>query len=358
MVFNRWYVHYKILIPDNLKKNIRSYLLPLFILLANTIQAQNDTLLFKNGDFIVGEIKSFDKAVITISTSYSDVDFKIEWQGVKEIYTGRLFFITLADGTKHTGTVHSISGTGFVAITDLSGERIEIVIDDLVFLKPYDTRFWSRITASIDIGLSVTKDNDLKQFNSNSTLGYLTKNWSAQAYGDNTTVDQEDAERTQRTDAGLTFQYFLKRDWYLIIAPTVLSNSEQAIKLRFVGKAGAGKYLKHTNRDYLGIAAGLSFNNETYTNETPERQSLELFSSVGSNIFDVGDFSLTSTLTGYRSLSEKDRWRADFNFDAKYKFTPDFYLKAGVSFNYDNQPAISGNEFDYQFNTSIGWELD
>lgn len=342
-----------------MRKELRLYILFLLLaLLINEANAQHDSLIFKNGDLMVGEIKSFDKAVVTVKTDYSDVDFKIEWQGVKEIYSGRVFFVTLQNGTKYRGTVRSIPGTGKVTIFRLSGDTTEISIDELVFLKPYDRRFWSKFTISIDIGLSVTKDNNLRQFNSNSKVGYLAKRWNAEIYADNTTVRQDSAANTQRTDAGLNYYYFLPRDWYLIAAPTFFSNNEQAIKLRFVGKGGAGKFLKHTNRDYLGVGSGVSYNSEIYTNETPKRKSVELFATIGTNVFDVGDFSLTSMLNVYKSLTEKGRWRGDFNFDAKYKFTSDFYLKAGVSLNYDNQPAVSGNELDYQYNTSIGWELD
>jgi hypothetical protein len=173
-----------------------------------------------------------------------------------------------------------------------------------------------------------------------------------------TLVTQDSADRTQRTDVGLSYDYFLPKDWYLLAAPTFFSSNEQAIQLRFVGKAGIGKFLEHTNRDFWGVAAGFSFNNETYTNETPERQSLELFGGTQSNLYDVGDLSFTGALVIFRSLTESKRWRGDFKFDAKYKFTSHFHVKAGISFDYDNQPAISGNEFVYQFNTSVGWDLD
>ncbi len=45
--------------------------------------AQNDTLILHNGDIIVGDLKSMDRGVLTIKTSYSDSDFKIEWEKIK-----------------------------------------------------------------------------------------------------------------------------------------------------------------------------------------------------------------------------------------------------------------------------------
>ncbi|HCY80319.1 MAG TPA: hypothetical protein DHV22_01275, partial [Xanthomarina gelatinilytica] len=41
--------------------------------------SQNDSIVLKNKDKIVGEIKSLDKGVLTVKTDYSDSDFKITW---------------------------------------------------------------------------------------------------------------------------------------------------------------------------------------------------------------------------------------------------------------------------------------
>ena len=40
-----------------------------------------------------------------------------------------------------------------------------------------------------------------------------------------------------------------------------------------------------------------------------------------------------------------------------YNYTWDFYIKFDFSLNYDNQPADTGSEFDYVFNSGFGWEL-
>jgi hypothetical protein len=55
-----------------------------------------------------------------------------------------------------------------------------------------------------------------------------------------------------------------------------LSNTEQALNLRTTGKLGAGKYIVHTNKQYWGLGAGLSLNNESFTNGTASRSSLKV----------------------------------------------------------------------------------
>jgi hypothetical protein len=41
----------------------------------------------------------------------------------------------------------------------------------------------------------------------------------------------------------------------------------------------------------------------------------------------------------------------------KYDLPHDFYIKPGITVNYDNRPAITGRDWDYVFTFSIGWEL-
>ena len=59
----------------------------------------------------------------------------------------------------------------------------------------------------------------------------------------------------------------------------------------------------------------------------------------------------------YPSLSEKGRFRTDFNITSKYTIISDFYVKLGFTLNYDNQPAVSGTEMDYNLTTGVGWKF-
>jgi len=53
--------------------------------------SQKDSIKFKNNDVLVGEIKTLLNGVLTMKTSYSDKDFKIEFKEVSEIYLNQTF---------------------------------------------------------------------------------------------------------------------------------------------------------------------------------------------------------------------------------------------------------------------------
>jgi hypothetical protein len=319
--------------------------------------SQHDSLLLKTGDVIVGEIKSLDKGVLTIETDYSKNDFTIEWSGIKEIYSNTRFLVSLKNGERINGTFRSADGGKKIIITGDEGKQTETTVDDIVYLKGLKSDFWSRMHANIDLGLSITKANNLRQYSMQSSAGYLADKWLADIYYNDIRSRQDSVAETKRTESGASFTYFLPKDWYVVMALTTLSNTEQALKLRFNAKLGAGKYLIHTNRSYFGVGGGLSLNNETFSNDTPKRSSLEGYVGTEINLFDIGDFSLLSNLYVYPSFTESGRWRSDFKLDAKYDLPLDFYVKFGITLNYDNRPAVVGKETDYVYVFSVGWEL-
>ena len=53
--------------------------------------AQSDSLVFKNGDVMVGELKSMDRGVAVVSTKYSDSDFKVTWLLLRRLYARKSY---------------------------------------------------------------------------------------------------------------------------------------------------------------------------------------------------------------------------------------------------------------------------
>ncbi|MEZ5196151.1 MAG: DUF481 domain-containing protein [Bacteroidales bacterium] len=320
-------------------------------------------MIFYSGNYIVGEVKNMTRGVITIETDYSDADFKIEWEKIKEIYTVTFFLVTTSDGGRYNGHIKT-SQPGKIMIITETGHQVEVIHDDIVWLDDVDQGFWSQLYASIDVGFDMTKANDLKQFSTRINLGYLAKRWNLDGTYNTLFSRQTDVDDIGRTDGSIGYRYFLPRDWYPLASIDFLSNTEQKLDLRTTGKLGMGKFIIHTNYTYWGFSTGVNYNNERYfsTNDTvpvnPNRKSWEGFFGTELNLFDIGDLSLLTNLTAYPSLSESGRWRTDFNFDARYEmpFDDDFYIKFSVTVNYDNRPVEGASKSDYVLHTGFGWQ--
>lgn len=356
---------------------MKKFLLLIFAAIFSTSAfSQTDSLILKNKDVIIGEIKSMDRGVLTIETDYSDSDFKITWDGISQVFSDAKFLITLTNGKRYNGKVKSVNEETIEIDTydpenilsirkknkndgteDIGGGKIEVPIADIVYLNSLDDGFWSRLSANIDLGWSVTKANNLKQFNVRSGLGYLSDRWKANASYNSLRSTQDEIDPVKRTDADFTFNKFLPKDWFLLYNITFLSNTEQLIKLRTGNKIGLGKYVVHTNRTYFGFQGGVNLNNESYFDDTPSRNSGEAFIGAELNMYDIGDLSLLSQVVAYPSFTESGRFRTDFKLDVKYEFFSDFYVKLGTTMNYDNRPIAGATTLDYIFQTTVGWEL-
>ena len=321
-----------------------------------------DSLVLKNKDVMVGEIKSLDKGVLTIKTEYSDKDFLVEWSGVKEIFCNSRFLITLRNGTRLNGTFYTIDSgktlviDGYASHKDTAVLHLQEVLRNVVFLKGLQSNFWSRASANIDMGITLTRANNLRQLTGSTKLGYLADKWSLNMYYNDLRSKQDSISLTRRTEAGINYIYYLQRDWFATASITFLSNTEQALGLRSTGKLGMGKYFLHTNRRYWSCNTGLSYNMEKFSNETPARNSLEGYVGSEINLFNIGDFNFFNSVFVFRSLTKSNRWRSDIRLDTKYDFPKDFYAKFGMTLNYDNLSA-TGNATDYVFSFSVGWEL-
>ena len=326
-------------------------------LLAGVALAQQDSLVLKNGNTIVGEIKSLESGVLIMETDYSESDFSIKWDAIKEIFSKNRFLITTIDGRRLNGSFQSTGDGTKVRIETDEGGQLETSFEEIVSLIGVKSDFWSRASASIDLGLSLTKANSLRQFAVRSDVGYLADRWQLNFFYDDLRSDQDDVEQTRRTEWGPSFKYFLKKDWFLNTSLNFLSNTEQAIDFRTTAKVGAGKDLIHTSKTILGLGAGLSYNNESFTNDAESRSSMEGYLGLEANLLDRENFSLTSGLFVYPSFTESGRWRSDLSLDTRYDLPLNLYIKMGGTLNYDNQPAISGNETDYVFMLSVGWGL-
>ena len=320
--------------------------------------SQVDTIVVSSGDIIVGDMKSMSRGVVTLETPYSDSDFKIEWAKVTKVNSKGAFIVSLESGERIITTIRTKPSDSSTVMLFKDGKEVNVAIANIVFIKGVDEGFIDRLSASIDFGFTLTKANNLRQFSSRSSLGYLANNWSADASLDAVRSSQDSVESTSRTDASATFSYFLWKGWFIYASANFLQNDEQKLKLRSTPKVGIGNYIIQTNHMYLSLFLGAAWNNETYTDPTiPNRSDAEANIGTELNLFDIGDFRFLTSLSVYKTITDGGRKRADFKIDLKYDLPLDFYIGLGYTLNYDNQPVEGASESDYVFQTSFGWEL-
>lgn len=335
---------------------IKYYLTLLLSALSVFMFSQNDTVKLANNDVLVGELKKMEKSILTFSTSYDDSDFKIKWGKVEQVKSDRQFIVSLTNGDRITTTVNSVEGKGGIISVINEGVIEEHGLDEVVFIEPIGKNFMARLTVDLDFGLTITKANDLRQLTTSLNATYLATKWRAGGFYKTVVSRQDGAADINRMDAQLSGEYYLPDDWFVQAKALFLSNDEQLLKLRSTIQAGAGYYFIRNNSMFLSANAGLAYTNENFTSDDPDRKTTEGYFALGFNKYDIGDLSVLSGAAIYPSFSQSGRYRIDFNFDMKYDLPLDFYIRLGLTYNYDSQPVENAADSDYVFTTSFGWE--
>lgn len=339
----------------------KSKILGIFILiiLPTMLWSQNDTLVLKNNDKIIGEIKELNQGVVTFKTSYSDKDFKIKWRDVIEVNTVNRFLITLSKGQRFYSNITNDKDKSNTVIIFENSDKHFVKISDIVYLTPQKSSFFSRMRFStISGGYSYTKSNSVKQFNVSSKLYYTTFKYKLTGTYNSTINSQRDVEETKRINADLNLNYFMKKDWFYIGALGFSTNDEQKLALRTSISAGMGKYLIHSNIMTLGTGAGLAYTNESFSDtDDTVQNSLEFFISAGYQIYNYHDLTFSFNSTFYPSLTENDRYRADLNVSLDYDLPWDFFIQLSYIFNFDSEPVNGASTTDYSLQTTLGWKF-
>ena len=119
----------------------RYIVLTLIFLGVCNIYAQNDTLVFKDGTQIVGEIKNMSRGVIVIETDYSDSDFEIEWDQVSEIYSTREFIVSLDKGERLITKVATYQSDKSNLMLNQNGIELIVANNNVVLIKQLEHKF-------------------------------------------------------------------------------------------------------------------------------------------------------------------------------------------------------------------------
>ncbi|WP_084221571.1 DUF481 domain-containing protein [Winogradskyella sp. PG-2] len=336
---------------------MRFHLLFLLCAISFSLYSQNDTIALKNGKKIYGEIKNIQSNVLTLETSYSDSDFKINFKEVIGIKIQKICFVLLTKGIRRTGYVKS-NKPNYFTITTKDKVKETFKLTDLISLDELSEEYWDRFKFNIDLNYTLTKANKASQFVIEGNLSYRDLKWISNSSFSALNANQDNTEDIQRTEVKADIKHILPKKWYLLSNLGFLSNTEQAIESRYTIITGIGRYLLFTQQLSLGFNFGLNFNIEKFNDATSKNSSSELYFGSEFDMFDFNDFKLITNFNLFLSKGELRRVRADYTINIQYDLPLDLYIKTGFKFNYDNQSAITGSNSDYLFTSGIGWSFN
>jgi len=333
----------------------------LFTLVLFVFQAsaqKNDTLYFLNGDRISGEIKQYKYGFMTYKT-YGVSTVQVKYDKINTFYSQKSFEIILKDGRRRFGSIDTSSHKHFVNIV-ITNDRILTPLIEIVEIVPIKNSFFKRMDGSVDLGYSYKKATTISQITFSGNVKYTHRNYFTELKANSNYTEQNDQYDTKKNDATLTFYMRLKKSWFGVGGMGGEQNSELGLDLRIQAGLGIGNEIIHTNSNNLLASTGIVVNKEWSADTSGTRQNLDAYASLSYRLFRFKDpdIDITSNLSAYPSLTDKDRLRIDYDIKIKIEIVDDLYFSLSYYINYDSKPpSESAAKDDYSITTSVGYSF-
>jgi len=314
-----------------------------------------DTIYFQNGDRITGEVKSLENNQLKLSTDDAKT-INVEWSKVDSVIILNNMRIVLEDGTIMYGKILTAGEAGKCYIWSSEGDPVLLELIRIVSLSLLEDRFFKRLKGTLSSGFSYVKASRVTQLNFGGTVDYQTQNNRVNLSYDGIFTQDPNTGYKQNQSGGATFYRFLPKNWFLVSALNLESNTELQLDLRTSLGLGGGNSLVNTNSTRLLIALGVQATRELSTGGTQNNMEGLLTANYAVFIYDNPDVSFNLTTKLIPSLSNLGRVRFDIDSNLKWEIFSDFYLKWTFFYNFDSQPLTEGAEKNDWAVTLLGVE--
>ena len=339
---------------------MRSHFLGLMLLagISGSASAQKtDTLRLKNGDRLVGEVKSLNHALLRYSTDNLST-VSIEWDAVASLVSRSAFEVELQSGEKHYGSL-TTAPSGYLVVAGPSAtDTLALVL--VVHIVPMSQRFWSRVDGYVDLGFTYQQANHNLQFTLGAEARYRGPKAMFTIQGSHFVQDQDSLNPTSRSSIALTEQAFLRNRWIAILNQGYERNEELELIGRTKFALGGGRYMVQNDAMEVTLGAGAVLLHERYLGQEDGSTTVEgqITGQLNAFRYNSPKLDLTTSLNVYPGISEWGRVRIDFDTRVSYELIKDFYLTLSLFERYDSRPpSETAAKSDFGTTLSISWSF-
>ena len=325
-------------------------------LAATPLSAQKvDTVVIRNGDRIVGEIKALDRGALTYKTDDVGI-LTIKWDKIDRIVSPRYFEVEDQSGRRFYGNLQPSEADGRMVVAVSSFvDTLDIV--RVIRIYPIGRSFLERVDGHLNLAASFQRANRLRDISVDFEAEHRTQVRLTKLQSNIYFQAQEGADATSRNSIALSQLRMLKDRWLLTAAGQLQQNEELGLALRGLLAAGGGRFLSQSNRSEVQVLSGLAYTNERFYGSSAT-SNLELLLSGQANYYrrDSPKTTLESTLTFYPSITDFGRVRTELDASISHEFIKDFNVGLTVFDNFDSRPpAASASKNDFGVTFLVGW---
>lgn len=318
--------------------------------------AQNDIVVLLNGDRMTCEVKELNRGRLSVKTDALDT-VSVYWGQVDSLSTASVFEIQISNGDRFFGRIDQV-GPRRVRVMPTAAPSLELSLDDIVRMAPFDATVWQRMDGHVDLGFSFAKADLETSWTLNADTEYRSRHWLMGLTAASQLTLRDNADRLSRNALSVMASRSLSRNWFILGLGQLQENEELSLELRTVGGGGAGRYLMRSNRTTLQAYAGLVYTQEKYT-DTPRQESPEVSVGADWNWFTSrnNNLDLSTSAISYFAVREDRRRRVELQSALRIKFLSDFYVSVNGYDSYDSNPPEGSATTDLGISVSLGWKF-
>jgi hypothetical protein len=321
---------------------------------------KTDVVILDNGDHLTGEVKQLKQGRLKLKTDAMGTIY-VEWDHIVSISSKQYLEIELETGQKYFGTPGPTASAGKLQVTmyvqGVEGGS-ELEMPDIVAITPIKQGFWKRLDGSLDLGLTATQANDLRQYSLGLNTSYRTEKYLRTLEIDSLFSSQSGAEDVNRSSGSFSSTRFRKKKRFITAFGQVQQNDELDLDLRVMVGITGGRFVFHTNRTLLGLSGGLAYSEEEYSDGKGFENNVEAILALRYQYFtfDTPKTNIDVSLFVFPSLTTSGRYRLEFNSSLRRELVKDFFWDLSLLDSFDSDPP-TGSEAsnDWTVVTSLGY---
>ena len=318
---------------------------------------KTDTVYFKNGDKLTGEIRSLGRGRLNLNTDATGT-IAIEWDKISGIVSDQHIQIETASGIRYFGSVKTSEKVSQIIVVTNNGPQT-LDAERVIVMEPIEDRGIDALDIDFTVGYNFAKAGGVA-----STNLAVNMDWRSliriESFRFSTTItDSDTLEASKRMTLGFQHTRLFNNRWFSNGNLTFEQNDELGLDLRTSIGGGVGRYLVQSNRMLWSLDAGLQVSRENLGATDEETDSLEATFTAQWDwfIFQDPELDWSTTVQLVPSLTESGRVRGELDTALQWEIMND--LKWGFSLygSFDNQASETAEKTDYGINTTVTYEF-
>ncbi len=322
---------------------------------------KTDTVYFKNGDKLTGEVKGMSRGKLSLNTVATGT-IGIEWETIAAVVSDQDIQLETVIGLRYFGHLATSEEHSEVIIVTKDGPRT-LDAERVISMDPIDGVGINALDIDVSLGYNFAKAGGVAQGNAalNADWRSLTRIESLRFSTTTTDADSESVEddSSKRVTLALQHTRLLKERWFFNGGMSFDRNDELGLNLRTSLSGGAGRYMVQSNTMLWSLDAGLQVSREDLDASEEKTDSLEATFRIRFDWFRFHDpeFDWASIVQLIPSLTESGRVRGEIETKLQWELIGDLNWGVSLYASLDNQPSTVGSTSDYGVNTSITYEF-